>query len=159
MGATTRFGVSMDRELAGMLDRLTDSAGYPNRSEAIRSLVRQELIRTGGEEDDREVAGVITLIYRYGTRLAPAPIADDSSIHVSAPVNAPPKFTDATGSLKDTSKSCVRVISVIIPLSSVTGYIPVTEGGPLSTAYMNVSVIASLCVSSTTRSFRALSIT
>ncbi len=84
MGETTRFGVSMDRELVDLLDRLTEGGGYANRSEALRSLVRHELIRVGGEESDREVAGVITLIFRYGTRLAPAPLDDYPSVHVSA---------------------------------------------------------------------------
>jgi CopG family transcriptional regulator, nickel-responsive regulator len=80
----TRFGVSMDRELVDLLDRLTATGGYPNRSEALRSLVRRELIRSGGEEDDRDVAGVITLIYRYGTRLAAAPLDGFPLVHISA---------------------------------------------------------------------------
>lgn len=84
MGETTRFGVSMDRELVELLDRLTTAGGYPNRSEALRSLVRRELIRTGAEDGAREVAGVITLIYRYGARFAPAPLDDHPSVHLAA---------------------------------------------------------------------------
>ncbi len=74
----------MDRELVDLLDRLAEGGGYANRSEALRSLVRHELIRVGAEEADREVAGVITLIYRYGSRLASAPLDDFPSVHVAA---------------------------------------------------------------------------
>ena len=84
MAGTARFGVSMDKELVELLDGMTVSAGYPNRSEALRSLVRRELIRAGGEDDEREVAGIISLIYRYTTRLTPAPLDDFPSIRISA---------------------------------------------------------------------------
>jgi CopG family transcriptional regulator, nickel-responsive regulator len=84
VGGTTRFGVSMDRELVVLLDRLAASAGYHNRSEALRSLVRREVIRAGDEDGGRQVAGIITLIYRYTTRLTSAPVDEFPSIRISA---------------------------------------------------------------------------
>lgn len=69
-----RFGVSMDKELVDLLDSITQTEGYTNRSETIRSLVRQELIKTGAEEDTKEVTAVISLIFHYSTSLARIPI-------------------------------------------------------------------------------------
>ena len=38
--ALTRFGISLSEELLGQFDSLIDKKGYPNRSEAIRDLIR-----------------------------------------------------------------------------------------------------------------------
>lgn len=65
-----RFGVSMDKELVDLLDSITQTEGYANRSETIRSLVRQELIKTGAEDTTRDVTAVISLIFHYTTSLA-----------------------------------------------------------------------------------------
>ena len=67
MSQLTRFGVSLEKELLGKFDRLIGEKGYPNRSEAIRDLIRENLVKkewTG----DREVAGAITLVYNHARR-------------------------------------------------------------------------------------------
>ena len=74
MTEIVRFGVAMDKELVDLLDAITEAEGYPNRSETIRSLVRQELMKTGTEDDSREVTAVISLIFHYTTTLARVPI-------------------------------------------------------------------------------------
>ena len=84
MSEIVRFGVSMEKPLVEMLDRLTVAEGYSNRSETIRSLVRQEVIRSGREKDGQEVAGVVTLVYRYGTRLRRVSTAGYRSLRVAA---------------------------------------------------------------------------
>jgi CopG family nickel-responsive transcriptional regulator len=48
-------------------DRLIKKRKYTNRSEAIRDLIRQELLKKDLEED-REVAGAITYIYDHHQR-------------------------------------------------------------------------------------------
>jgi CopG family nickel-responsive transcriptional regulator len=77
-----RFGVSMDKELVDLLDSITQTEGYANRSETIRSLVRQELIKTGAEEDTKEVTAVISLIFHYSTSLARIPIDRFPSLRI-----------------------------------------------------------------------------
>ncbi len=79
-----RFGVSMEEELVQLLDELADREGYDNRSEALRSLVRKELARESGPGDDRQVAGIVTLLYPYGRKLIDAPIAGYSSLQITA---------------------------------------------------------------------------
>jgi len=64
MGETVRFGVSIKRELLQDFDELIERKNYDNRSEAIRDLIREELIKREWEEEE-EVVGVITLLYDH----------------------------------------------------------------------------------------------
>lgn len=67
MGESTlrRFGVSMDEELLRRFDALIQQKKYENRSEAVRDLVRDALLRQSWEEDESMVAGSILLFYRH----------------------------------------------------------------------------------------------
>lgn len=69
-GDLVRFGVSMDRPLLEHLDRLVAEKGYPNRSEAIRDLVRASLVQEEWQRADpsQEVAGAVTLVYDHHVR-------------------------------------------------------------------------------------------
>lgn len=60
-----RFGVSMDEELLRRFDRLIQQKKYENRSEAVRDLVREALVRQSWEDDEAMVAGSILLFYRH----------------------------------------------------------------------------------------------
>lgn len=62
-----RFGVSIDEDLLEEFDELVDHKGYGNRSEAIRDLIREELIKKEWSEDE-QVVGVITLLYDHHAR-------------------------------------------------------------------------------------------
>ncbi|HAF70472.1 MAG: Putative nickel-responsive regulator [Acetothermia bacterium 64_32] len=62
-----RFGVSMDEELLARFDELIVRQGYANRSEAIRDLVRERLVRQEWRAGE-EVVGVITLVYDHHVR-------------------------------------------------------------------------------------------
>lgn len=68
MGELTRFGISMDAELLNRFDTLLDSKNYPNRSEAIRDLVRDYLVEHEWETGDVETIGTITLVYNHHIR-------------------------------------------------------------------------------------------
>ena len=65
---TTRFGVSMDEELLGALDDLVERRRYPNRSEAIRDLVRGALVEREWETSGDEVIGVLVLVFDHHQR-------------------------------------------------------------------------------------------
>ncbi|MGZ3593660.1 MAG: nickel-responsive transcriptional regulator NikR [Syntrophales bacterium] len=67
MSKIIRFGVSLDEALLHNFDSLIKRRKYTNRSEAIRDLIRQELLKKDLEED-REVAGAITFIYDHHQR-------------------------------------------------------------------------------------------
>ncbi len=67
MSQLRRIGVSLDKGLLESFDRLIKEKKYSIRSEAIRDLIRQELIKKQWEEG-KEVAGAITLIYNHHQR-------------------------------------------------------------------------------------------
>ncbi len=82
--ALTRFGVSMEEDLVEMLDEITQSEGYANRSETLRALVRKELVRTVQEDDNREIAGIVTLIYQYGHTRKEVPMEGFPTLRITA---------------------------------------------------------------------------
>ncbi|MBN2416663.1 nickel-responsive transcriptional regulator NikR [bacterium] len=65
MKRITRFGISMDADLLAKFDARIGARGYATRSEAIRDLVREALIRDEWERSDRETIGTITIIYDH----------------------------------------------------------------------------------------------
>ncbi|MBI5573382.1 MAG: nickel-responsive transcriptional regulator NikR [Elusimicrobia bacterium] len=67
MGKLFRFGVSLEKTLLDKFDKLIRSRNYTNRSEALRDLIRQELIKKEWREG-KEIAGAITLIYDHHKR-------------------------------------------------------------------------------------------
>lgn len=67
MSELARFGVSLEKELLDKFDRLIKGRNYTNRSEAIRDLIRQELVREEWQAG-KEVAGAITLVYDHHQR-------------------------------------------------------------------------------------------
>jgi CopG family nickel-responsive transcriptional regulator len=67
MSSIVRFGVSLERDLLEKFDSLIESRNYTNRSEAIRDLIRQELVSKEWIEGE-DVAGAITLVYDHHKR-------------------------------------------------------------------------------------------
>jgi len=61
----TRFGISLDEGLLAKFDRLIGRKGYGNRSEAIRDLIRDSLVRDRWEFGDEEAVGTLTLVYSH----------------------------------------------------------------------------------------------
>lgn len=68
MSGLIRFGISMEKELLERLDQEIVKRGYPNRSEAIRDLIRNQLVELDWSQDEEEVAGTITIIYNHHIR-------------------------------------------------------------------------------------------
>ena len=75
MSELVRFGVSLEKPLLERLDALIRNRRYTNRSEALRDLIRRELVRKEWREGG-EVAGAITLIYDHHTRDLMAKVTD-----------------------------------------------------------------------------------
>ena len=67
MSDIVRFGVSLEKELLDKFDRLIKEKKYPNRSEAIRDLIRENLVKREWIEG-KEVAGAITLVFDHHKR-------------------------------------------------------------------------------------------
>lgn len=64
MSDLIRFGVSISEDLLERFDRLILVKGYNNRSEAIRDLIRNQLVELEWEKEE-EVAGTVTLVYDH----------------------------------------------------------------------------------------------
>ena len=67
MSKLVRFGVSLERELLRRFDQRIRAKNYTNRSEALRDLIREDLVRQEWKED-KEVAGAVTLMYDHHQR-------------------------------------------------------------------------------------------
>ncbi len=72
--ALVRFSVAIGGELLKRFDQYREDHQYPNRSEAVRGLMRAALMEDAIARDDEDAMGVLTLIYdhhagRVGDRL------------------------------------------------------------------------------------------
>ncbi len=67
MEKITRFGVSIEPDLLKKFDKIIKMEGYTNRSEAIRDLVRKNLIREENKNPNAESIGTLTMIYDHHT--------------------------------------------------------------------------------------------
>lgn len=65
MGETIRFGVSLDTSLLEKFDKLCEERCYKTRSEAIRDLIRRELVQMEWEDQNHEVTGTLTMVYNH----------------------------------------------------------------------------------------------
>ncbi len=68
MSKTIRFGVAMDSALLDKFDHLIVKKGYQNRSEAIRDLVRSNLVEEEWKTTDKETVGTVTIVYSHSVR-------------------------------------------------------------------------------------------
>ncbi len=91
MSDIERIGVSLEKDLLVIFDKLISGKGYKNRSEAIRDLIREHLSQKKIEHKKTPAIGAIFLVYDHHTahisnvfkRLRhEKPIRTVSSIHV-----------------------------------------------------------------------------
>lgn len=64
---TERFTISLDKKLLEEFDRHIRQKKYVNRSEAIRDLLREQLVKQAWNADEH-VVGVISLVYDHHQR-------------------------------------------------------------------------------------------
>lgn len=62
-----RFGVSIEPDLLKKFDKITKKEGYANRSEAIRDLIRKNLVNEKIQNHNAEAIGTLTMIYDHHT--------------------------------------------------------------------------------------------
>ena len=71
MNQTERVGVSLDKKLLSLFDKLIAKQGYSNRSEAILDLIRNRLSEERlAKPTTREVAGVFLVYDHHSTELS-----------------------------------------------------------------------------------------
>ena len=67
MAGVIRFGISLEEHLLKDFDRLIKEKKYSNRSEAIRDLIRDSLVKEEWKKG-KEVAGAISIVYDHHKR-------------------------------------------------------------------------------------------
>jgi CopG family transcriptional regulator, nickel-responsive regulator len=67
MSELVRFGVSLEKTLLDKFDQYIRQRNYSNRSEALRDLIRHDLVKKEWGEG-KDVAGAITLIYDHHSK-------------------------------------------------------------------------------------------
>ena len=63
-----RFGVSLESDLLVQFDELLNREGYANRSEAIRDLIREALVKREWDSGDKTAAGIVFIVYDHHQR-------------------------------------------------------------------------------------------
>jgi CopG family nickel-responsive transcriptional regulator len=77
----TRISISLEGALLEAFDRSIQSRGYATRSEAIRDLIRDRLVREEGERAAGEQVAVVTLVYDHHARELAARLIDKQHHH------------------------------------------------------------------------------
>lgn len=65
MERVIRFGVSVEPDLLRKFDMLIQKEGYSSRSEAIRDMIRKEILANRIKNKLEEVVGTITIVYDH----------------------------------------------------------------------------------------------
>jgi CopG family nickel-responsive transcriptional regulator len=83
MADLTRVSISLESALLDAFDKSNQGRGYATRSEAIRDLIRDYLVRQEGKEGegDGEQVAVVTLVYDHHARELAARLIDKQHHH------------------------------------------------------------------------------
>jgi CopG family transcriptional regulator, nickel-responsive regulator len=65
MEKITRFGVSIEPNLLEKFDRMMKKKGYTNRSEAIRDLIRANIVQEKNTYTNQKGLGTLTILYDH----------------------------------------------------------------------------------------------
>ncbi len=71
-----RFAISVEKELLYAFEKLRRKIGYTSRSEAIKDLMRDFLIREKWRAGNENVTGVISIVYDHEKRTLPEKLID-----------------------------------------------------------------------------------
>src|SRR5262245_48545398 len=81
MHELTRISISLESALLGAFDEHLTAKGYANRSEAIRDLIRDRLVREETARASGEQVAVVTLVYDHHARELAARLIDKQHHH------------------------------------------------------------------------------
>ncbi len=81
MAELTRITISLETSLLDSFDKHIAGKGYENRSEAIRDLIRDRLIREEAKHQSGEQVAVVTLVYDHHARELAAKLIDKQHHH------------------------------------------------------------------------------
>src|SRR5437016_14602465 len=81
MAELTRITISLETSLLDAFDQHIAGKGYENRSEAIRDLIRDRLIREEAKHRDGEQVAVVTMVYDHNARELASKLIDKQHHH------------------------------------------------------------------------------
>ncbi len=97
-----RFSVAIGGELLQKFDLYRESHQYPNRSEAVRGLMRAALIEDVVTHDESDAMGVVTLIYDHHAGRISERLTELQHLHLNRVVTTTHVHLDA--------RRCLEVI-------------------------------------------------
>ncbi|MFC1558275.1 nickel-responsive transcriptional regulator NikR [candidate division KSB1 bacterium] len=104
MSILKRFGVSMDEILLNKFDKLISEKGYNNRSEAIRDIIRENLVSEEWKSEKGIKVGIVTLVYDHHKR-GISDVLNDIQHHMN-------KYIISTMHIHLDEKNCLELIVV-----------------------------------------------
>src|ERR1044071_4370392 len=81
MADLTRISISLEENLLQAFDKLIAAKGYATRSEAIRDLIRDLLIRQEARSKTGEQVAVVSMVYDHHARELAAKLIDKQHHH------------------------------------------------------------------------------
>ena len=82
-----RFGVSMEQDLLERFDALCSDKGYATRSEAIRDMVRDQLVEDELHRGNAQAVGTLTVVYDHHQRELQEKLTNFQHHHLDAIVS------------------------------------------------------------------------
>ena len=109
--ALVRFSVAIGGELLRRFDQYRETHRYPNRSEAVRGLMRAALIEDVIANDESEAMGVVTLIYDHHAGKVSERLTELQHLHLNRVVTTTHVHLDA--------QRCLEVILLRGPTRTI----------------------------------------
>jgi CopG family nickel-responsive transcriptional regulator len=132
-----RFSVAIGGELLRQFDRFREVHQYPNRSEAVRGLMRSALIEEVVARDDEEAMGVVSLVYnhhagRVGDRLTELQHTQIAAVVTTTHVHLDAERCLEVILLRGTAKLVRELADALIGTKGVeTGRLVLTPASPV----------------------------
>lgn len=131
-----RFSVAIGGELLRRFDRYREEHRYPNRSEAVRGLMRDALIEEAIGHDESPAMGVVTLVYNHHVGRVADRLTELQHLHLERVVTTTHVHLDADRCLevillKGTARVVRELADSLIGTKGVeTGRLVLTSASP-----------------------------
>ncbi len=132
-----RFSVAIGGELLHKFDRYREEHQYPNRSEAVRGLMRAALIEETVAQDESDAMGVLTLIYDHHAGRISERLTELQHLHLNRVLTTTHVHLDARRCLevillRGPAKAVRELADSLIGTKGVeTGRLVVAAAGPI----------------------------
>jgi CopG family nickel-responsive transcriptional regulator len=132
-----RFSVAIGGELLRRFDRYRETHQHPNRSEAVRGLMRDALIEEAIADDKSPAMGVVTLVYNHHTGRIGERLTELQHQHIDSVVTTTHVHLDAERCLevillRGTARLVRELADSLIGTKGVeTGRLVLTSTAPL----------------------------